>query len=305
MSALAPPLNALRAFHVAARLGSFARAAQQLNLTAAAVSHQVKLLEGWIGVDLFERSARGVRLSAAGADYASRVGGLLDELVTCTESVRQRRVVRTVTIRGQYSLGTAWLMPRIAAYQRQHPDARLRVHIEPESEVVFRDGADLAVYHANSARSDPGSRLLLQGSYRLYAAPSLLPKGRAVTARDVQRGCLLRTTPMLKALPYPTLDDWLRRSGVAPDPQSPGLYFTMEFLAAQACVLGCGFALLLDAVYRDAIDDGLLVEVPGPVFPNTVPYIIHCRPGAPQAAIDLRDWLLECASGTGATRSKS
>lgn len=304
MTQRAPPLNALRTFHVAARLGSFARAAQQLNLTAAAVSHQVKVLEAWIGVDLFERSARGVRLSAAGADYASRVGGLLDDLVACTESVRQRRVVRTVTIRGQYSVGTAWLMPRIAAYQREHTDARLRVHIEPESDVVFRDGADLAVYHANSARSDPGSRLLLQGRYRLYAAPSLMPQGRAATVHDVLRAGLLHTTPMIKSLPYPTLDDWLRRAGATADPQAPGLYFTMEFLTAQACALGCGFALLLDAVYRDAIDAGLLVEVPGPVFANPAPYVIHCRPGAPQEAIDLRDWLLARAADPPAVSAR-
>lgn len=125
MPAVPPSVNLL-AFEAVARRKSFAIAAAELNLTASAISHQVARLESQLGVRLFERSAHGVRLSAAGEQYLARVGGALSAIASATEDLRQG-VGNSLYVHCAPSIASLWLMPRLRAFAQAFPDISLNL----------------------------------------------------------------------------------------------------------------------------------------------------------------------------------
>lgn len=125
MSSL-PPIPTLLAFEAVARRRSFSLAATELHLTASAISHQVSRLEAHLDVRLFERSAHGVRLSAAGEQYLSRVGGALSAIASATEDVRQG-VRNSLYVHSAPSFASLWLMPRLRGFAEACPDIALNL----------------------------------------------------------------------------------------------------------------------------------------------------------------------------------
>ena len=125
MAAL-PPITNLQAFDAVARRRSFALAAAELHLTASAISHQVARLESHLGVRLFERSAHGVRVSAAGQLYLSRVGGALSAISTATEDLRQG-VSNSLYVHSAPSIASLWLMARLQGFALAYPDIALNL----------------------------------------------------------------------------------------------------------------------------------------------------------------------------------
>lgn len=121
-----PPVTNLQAFEAVARRRSFALAAAELHLTASAVSHQVARLESHLGVRLFERSAHGVRISAAGELYLSRVGGALSAIAAATEDLRQG-VSNSLYVHSAPSIASLWLMSRLHAFAQAYPDISLNL----------------------------------------------------------------------------------------------------------------------------------------------------------------------------------
>jgi DNA-binding transcriptional LysR family regulator len=125
MAAL-PPVISLQSFEAVARRRSFALAAAELHVTASAVSHQVAKLEAHLGVRLFERSAHGVRISAAGETYLSRVGGALSAIAAATEDLRQG-VSNSLYVHSAPSIASLWLMARLNAFAKAYPDISLNL----------------------------------------------------------------------------------------------------------------------------------------------------------------------------------
>ena len=121
-----PPMPNLLAFEAVARRRSFALAAAELHLTASAISHQIARLEADLGIRLFERSAHGVRLSAAGTQYMSRIAGALAAIAAATDDLRQG-VSNSLYVHCSPSLATQWLMPRLHLFARAHPDIALNL----------------------------------------------------------------------------------------------------------------------------------------------------------------------------------
>ena len=124
--ALLPPMTNLQAFEAVARRRSFALAAAELHLTASAISHQIARLEAHLAIKLFERSAHGVRLSAAGEQYLSRVAGALSAITAATDDLRQG-VSNSLYVHCSPSLATLWLMPRLPQFALAHPDISLNL----------------------------------------------------------------------------------------------------------------------------------------------------------------------------------
>jgi DNA-binding transcriptional LysR family regulator len=116
----------LLAFEAVARRRSFALAAAELHLTASAISHQIARLETHLAIKLFERSAHGVRLSAAGGQYLSRVAGALAAIGAATDDLRQG-VSNSLYVHCSPSLATLWLMPRLHRFALAHPDISLNL----------------------------------------------------------------------------------------------------------------------------------------------------------------------------------
>jgi DNA-binding transcriptional LysR family regulator len=121
-----PPIVSLQAFEAVARRRSFALAAAELHVTASAVSHQVARLESHLGVRLFERSAHGVQISAAGEAYLSRVGGALSALSAATEDLRQG-VRSSLYVHSTPSIASLWLMARLQGFAQAYPDITLNL----------------------------------------------------------------------------------------------------------------------------------------------------------------------------------
>ena len=121
-----PPVTNLLAFEAVARRRSFALAAAELHLTPSAISHQVARLESQLNVRLFERSAHGVRLSAAGERYLARVGGALSAITAATDDLRQG-VSNSLYVHSAPSIASLWLMPRLADFTHTHPEVALNL----------------------------------------------------------------------------------------------------------------------------------------------------------------------------------
>ena len=121
-----PPVTNLQAFEAVARRRSFALAAAELHLTASAVSHQVARLEAQLGVRLFERSAHGVRISAAGELYLSRVGAALSAIAAATEDLKQG-VSNSLYVHSAPSIASLWLMSRLHGFAKAYPDISLNL----------------------------------------------------------------------------------------------------------------------------------------------------------------------------------
>ena len=124
------PLKAVRTFEAAARHLSFTRAADELHVTQAAVSHQIKALEEWLGVTLFRRQTRGVLLTDAGQVYLPALTGALDAIDRATRDLLRRDQAGILTISALASFAAKWLVPRLGRFADRHPDISVRIAAE-------------------------------------------------------------------------------------------------------------------------------------------------------------------------------
>src|SRR5437588_11895360 len=148
-----PSLSALRAFETAARTLSFTAAAHELNITQGAVSHQVNTLEARLGVKLFEREARGLKLTEAGGRYLPLVRDALERLRTAEDLIRSERPsVLTVTVSPNFA--SKWLVPRLGTFSVTHPNLDLRISASLQHVDFNREDIDLAVRHGNGEWPD-------------------------------------------------------------------------------------------------------------------------------------------------------
>ena len=146
-----PSLSSLRTFEAAARLGSFSLAADELNVTASAVSHQVKLLEEYTGVQLFQRVHRSVVLTDVGRRYANEIAFAFAHMATATQKIARSDKSDILSIHSSPSFATQWLMPRLARFSTIHPDIDVRLHaahsgvdMVPEFDIDIRYGTKLS-----------------------------------------------------------------------------------------------------------------------------------------------------------------
>src|SRR5713101_367180 len=143
-----PSLTALRAFETAARTLTFTGAADELNQTQGAISHQVNTLEARLGVKLFDREARGLKLTEAGRKYLPLVRDALDQLRTAEDLIRPTRAsVLTVTVSPNFA--SKWLVPRLGSFSVTHPNLDLRISASLQHVDFSREDIDLAVRHGN------------------------------------------------------------------------------------------------------------------------------------------------------------
>lgn len=137
MASSLPSLNALRAFEAAGRHLSFSRAAEELHVTPAAVGHQVKVLEHDLGVVLFHRLNRSLRLTPAGQSLLPGLSEVFYRVAEVVETFRRRDANRPLTVSMPPSFGAAWLMPRLERFRTRHPD--IDVRLDADNRVVDLD----------------------------------------------------------------------------------------------------------------------------------------------------------------------
>jgi LysR family glycine cleavage system transcriptional activator len=173
-----PPLNALRSFEAVARHGSFAGAATDLHVTHWAVGKQIRLLEDWFGLPLFERRARGVVLTDEGAALLNDVSNAFERLGTAAARLRHdgstRRISGIVRVNVPASFALSWLVPRLADFQTRHPDVEVRVSTTSRKLRYIGDAFDIGVRSGAEGGAGVESRTLMADLRLPACSPALL-----------------------------------------------------------------------------------------------------------------------------------
>ena len=188
-----PPLNGLKAFEAAARSESFTRAAEELNVTQGAVSHQVKALEDTLGLKLFHRERQRLILTEAGRDYLTVIRDALDRIAVGTERLLQRQESGVLTVSTSPDFAAKWLVNRLSRFAEKYPDMDLRVSATTHYVDFARDDVDIAIRHGDG--NWPGLDVQRLYSERLFpvCSPKLVAgRNRITKAADLLKFPLLR-----------------------------------------------------------------------------------------------------------------
>jgi LysR family glycine cleavage system transcriptional activator len=266
-----PPLTALRAFEAAGRHANFARAAEELSITPAAVSQQVRSLEDFLGVRLFTRRARGVELTAAGAEYARSLGLLLDQLALATERARRTEEPRRLTIATTPSFAARWLMPRLTGFLELHPQFDVRLSTSNAIADFARQDIDVAVRYGTGRWPGLKAQLLLSAELFPVCSPAFRQGSHPLRApADLRPRTLLRLAT----------DDWPRwfeAAGLG-SRRAEGPQFSDAGLLAQAAVAGQGVALGQSVIVADDLAAGRLIEPFELRIPSGMAYYLAAPP---------------------------
>lgn len=147
MSRRLPPLNALKAFEAAARHLSFTRAAEELFVTQAAISHQIKALEEYLGIKLFRRKNRSLLLTEEGQGYFLDIKDIFTSISEATDKLLARSAKGALTVSLQPSFAIQWLVPRLVKFSERHPDIDVRIKAVDMDEGSLTDDVDVAIYY--------------------------------------------------------------------------------------------------------------------------------------------------------------
>lgn len=236
MSSL-PPIANLQAFEAVARRRSFALAAAELHLTASAISHQVARLESQLGVRLLDRSAHGVRLSASGEQYLSRVSGALAAIGAATDDVRQG-VANSLYVHSSPSIATLWLMPRLPAFAKANPAISLNLSAAHVHSDFALGPADLDIRYGVPAWPDLVVEPLFEERILPLASPAF------IRAHRLERIEQLRDTPLIQSnVNVVQWTDWFAEYSDKRPPERFSLRFDRAQMAMDAAILGLGVAL--------------------------------------------------------------
>ncbi len=234
-----PPLDPLRGFVAAARELSFTRAAEALNLTQSAVSRQVQTLEQALGVRLFERGTRELRLTAEGARLHAAARVWLEEYRQLADQLARRDRRPPLTVTASIGIAALWLVPRLSGFQAANPGIDVRVAAGNRILDLERDGIDVAIRHCADRDAPPGAERLFGESVIPVASPSLglvrldhetLPRSVLLDFED-------------NRYPWLRWDDWLAAMGLEDVTPGGRLVFSHYDQLIQAAVAGQGVAI--------------------------------------------------------------
>jgi DNA-binding transcriptional LysR family regulator len=283
-------LPAFGVFAAAARYQNFAHAAQELHLTASAVSHHVRKLEEALGVALFQRHARGVILTAAGRALADAASAALTDLDAASTSLRTgARGVARLRIATLHSLTYCWLLPRLSRFTGAHPHVRLSIDASIVLARFDDSGPDLAIRHGPGHWPGLTAHHIMDEHLFPVAAPTLAATAKVVEPRQIL------DLPLVTDLAHQGWSDWFRAAGLRGVRLRELHTFSDSTDAMQAAVHGLGAALARTHIAAPYLAGGQLVRLPGPELKSRFSYYAvhpsHRRPGAAAAAFIA--WLRE------------
>ena len=245
-----PSLNGVKAFEAAARLGGFAGAAAELNVTPAAISRLVRLLEARLAVPLFERRANGLRLTPAGIAYRDGLSPILDSLSTLTEQVCDAARGRVLTVGVGPTFAIRWLIPRLAAFRAEAPDVEVRITTGGAT-LPFAEDWTCGIRLGDG--NWPGFV-----SEKLFAADLSPVCAAAAAARLRKPGDLRRATLLRVAHARDDWPSWLKEAGIG-ELRVDGPVFEYYGHALQAAADGLGVAMGIRPYIDDDLAAGRLV----------------------------------------------
>ncbi|MDN4591178.1 transcriptional regulator [Xenophilus aerolatus] len=279
-----PPLQALRCFEAVARLGSVTRAAEALHVTHSAVSQQVRQLEELLGLSLFERAGRGLRLSENGRLYALQVRAALQGIGEATRALRIRPRAGELVVAVVPSFGLHWLLPRLPRFLALHPEHRVRLQASLEVQDLRQGAAHVAIRMGQGPWDGLAQRHLFDDELLMVASPHL--NGGALPRTPAE---VLACTRIRSAEPWAP---WCQAAELPEPPPAGRLWINDSNLSLEAARLGQGVALERRSVADALLRRGELVALTDIRVPYTYPYwLVWPESSASAQREDFARWL--------------
>ena len=289
-----PSLSALRAFEAAARHESAKQAAEELSVTATAISHQIRGLEVSLGVALFVRKPRQLLLTAQGRALQEVLASAFDAIGSAVERLKTTPVRHAVTLSTTPAIAVRWLLSWICLLRDAHPQIDLRIHASHEPVALDGVTADLAIRYGDGHW--PG--LVAEKLFDNVFIPACSPHLGLTQAADLPQHPLLHFRPQQVSTFPMDWAGWQKRAQVPGLDVNAGLVFSDETHAISAAIGGQGVALMSRPLIADELAEGRLVQPFGPELPGKPFYLVY-----PQSRQDdpvilaIRDWVLNVPGG--------
>lgn len=283
-----PPLSSLRAFEAAARHGSFKQAASELAVTPTAISHQIRFLEEYTGLTLFERQVRKVVLTEAGAQLYPVLRDGFNAFEATLAQVTRGAARSEVTISATSAFTATWLAPRVARFSARHPGIDLVLHASDALADVAGDAVDIAIRYGRGPYPGADAEAMFSDRFAPVASPAMGP----LRLVDLARSPLIEFRWLHPDPLNPTWELWHAKAGL-PFERGPGqLRFSDEGHAIQAALAGQGIALLSLSLVADDLAAGRLVQPFGPELAGHTYHLVTSAGRATQAHVKAAlDWL--------------
>jgi LysR family glycine cleavage system transcriptional activator len=301
-----PGIRALKTLEAAGRHLNFSRAAAELGLTPAAVSHQIKEFEEQLGVGLFLRSSRSMELTPAGEILHAAATEAVHGLTRAVARIQKVRSNMRLRISASTSIAAKWLVPRLERFMQRWPDVDIRLEVSAALRDFVRDDIDIAFRWGRGQYAGARADRLFEHSIIPVCSPSLLEaKGPLNEARDLLKCRLIHVSWSGLGVTWPDWRMWMLAAGIRDFDDSPGLHFAETGPAIQAAIDGHGVALGDAWMVADDLATGRLVKpfalsIEGP--PQFAYYIVTAVEAADDPLIrTFRDWVLEEAANTPLT----
>lgn len=297
-----PPLNAMRAFESAGRCGSFVQAAEELCVTPAAVSQQIRILEEFLGVPLFFRVPGGTQLTPAGAAWLPQLTRSLDLIAESLAYVQPEDRVARLTITAGPAFATHWLVPRLQEFRARQPAVDVRIVADLGLADLERDGVDVAIRFGRVAAGQGlHVEALIEEGVRPMCSPAVA--ARLADPLDLRSATLIDDCSLrLVDAAAPDWAGWARLAGARLGEKAhPSLSFNQADHALQAAMGGAGVMLGRRVLATPAIQSGRLLALWERDMPTGLWFYFVCRSSALQRPEiqSFRSWVIEVLGEVG------
>lgn len=289
-----PPLSALRAFEAAARHQSAKQAAQELSVTATAISHQIRGLEDALGVSLFVRKPRQLELTFQGRELQQVLETAFDNISTVVERLKTTPARQCITLSTTPAVAVRWLLPWVCMLRDSHPAIDLRFHASHAPVALDGVTADMAIRYGDGRW--PG--LIAEKLFDNVFVPACSPNLKLHNVADLPQHPLIHFYPQAALSSPVDWAGWQKRAKVRDLDVSAGLVFSDETHAISAAIGGQGVALMSRQLIEDELREGRLVQPFGPELPGKPFYLVYPENRRQDPTIlAIRDWVMNVPGG--------
>ncbi|HEY4074813.1 MAG TPA: LysR substrate-binding domain-containing protein [Herbaspirillum sp.] len=290
-----PPLNYFRSFIVVGRHLNLVRASGEMNLTASALSHQLKMLENQLGIKLFTRNGRGLAFTKAGLDLHAEVDACLTRLSHAIDSATREQSGNTLVVNALPTFAMRWLLPRFSNFEYDH--TRLDIRVSTKWNNFEHDAIDCAIYSGQAERAGMTTEFLRDETLIVVCAPTAItPEKPLKCADDLIHHQLLHVRS--RSTSKDKLDDWetwLRAIGIKEHQDQKGLVLENRNFIIQAAKSGVGIAVVDPLVIQEELKSGQLIQPLSTVVKSSCAYYLAYPSSTPppKKVIAFRNWLLK------------
>ncbi|MBX5204137.1 LysR family transcriptional regulator [Rhizobium sp. NZLR1] len=290
-----PPPNHLVTFEAAGRQLSFTKAAMELNVSRVAVSQQIQALERFLGVPLFQRLQRSVRLTKAGERYHVAISDALERALRATAEITRQADTNVVNVGTTPGFMTYWLMPRLGEFRAIHPDIELRF-IVSDGNLGFDDNIDVAIRYGDAQPDNAEATFLSRQSISPTCSDKLLPSGTRLTPIDLLQQPLIHLEG-----PYDEQTRWAKyfhTLGIDMGKARTGITVNSYTNLVQAALDGQGFALIGPPLIENFLNKGSLIQpVDAPPIARHAFYLALPKGTVPASTQIFSDWVIGAFPG--------